>query len=326
MSAIDSADMSGSRLRYLRPHGAVPQHILDWLQQVAPPMAPEDFTLAEAHALMDRLCSYGGPPQEVAHVETIAVGQGRVRVYRPAGSTAEAKLPVFVFLHGGAFYLGTFDNYEEVCRELCNRSGAIVASVEYRLAPMNPFPAAVDDCYAAIEWAARTYPGVPIAVGGDSAGGCLTAAMTQACRDRGGPKIALQMLNYPVTDHLPDDPSYRENEGLLLTRDALTVMWSMYAQDPAALSNPLAVPARATNLSGLPTALVITAEHDPLRDEGEAYAKSLEAAGVTATLTRYPGAIHRFLAAGEIMPEAHVAIEQIAAAYAAPSEADRSAR
>jgi acetyl esterase len=307
---------------------SVPQQILDWLAQVAPPIPPEEFTLDKARDLMDRLCSYAGPPQEVAHVETHEVGHGRVRVYRPAGSDSAAALPVLVYIHGGAFYLGTLDNYDVICRELANRSGAIVASVEYRLAPMNPFPAAVDDCYAALEWVAGRYPGVPLAVGGDSAGGCLSAAMTIACRDRGGPKITMQALIYPVADHLPDLPSYTENDGLLLSREALGVMWAMYVPNPEDLKNPLAVPSRAATFAGLPPAVVITAEHDPLRDEGEAYAKKLADAGVPVTLTRYPQMIHGFLAAGAILPQAHAAMEQVAAALKsafASSEA-RSAR
>lgn len=293
---------------------AVPQHILDWLQMAAPPIAPEDFSLEAAHAMMDRLCSFSGPPTEVAHVETVSVGHGKVRVYRPAGSDESQKLPVFVFIHGGAFYLGTLDNYDTVCREMCNLSGAIVASVEYRLAPMNPFPAAIDDCYAAIEWVAKTYPGVPLAVGGDSAGGCLSAAMAQACRDRGGPQLALQVLIYPVTDSTFDYPSYSENDGILLTRDAMAGMWAMYAADPKDLANPLAVPAQAQTLAGLAPALVLTAEYDILRDEGEAYAKRLEADGVPVTVTRYANVIHGFMLAGDIMPEAHAAMTQIAAA------------
>ena len=292
----------------------VPQHILDWLEKVAPPIAPEDFSLEAAHALMDRLCSFSGPAQEVAHAETVSVGHGKVRVYRPAGSDASAKLPVFVFIHGGAFYLGTLDNYDTVCREMCNLSGAIVASVEYRLAPMNPFPAAIDDCYAAIEWLARTYPGVPLAVGGDSAGGCLSAAIAQACRDREGPKLALQVLIYPVTDNNFDYPSYAENDGILLSRDAMAGMWAMYVTDPKDLANPLAIPSRAQTLENLAPALVLTAEYDILRDEGEAYAKRLEAAGVPVTVTRYADVIHGFLTAGEVMPEAHAAMAQIAAA------------
>ncbi len=292
----------------------VPQHILDWLQKVAPPIAPQDFTLEAAHAMMDRLCSYSGPPQQVAHVETVAVGHGKVRVYRPAGSPPDAELPVLIYIHGGAFYLGTLDQYDTICREICNESGAIVASVEYRLAPVNPFPAAIDDCYAAIEWVAKTYPGVPLAIGGDSAGGCLSAAMTLACRDRDGPELALQVLIYPVTDNTLDQPSYAENDGILLSREAIGAMWAMYVQDPAQASNPLAVPSRAKSFAGLPPAFIITAECDVLRDEGEDYAKRLEADGVAAPVTRYPNAIHGFLAAGDVMPEAHVAMRQIGAA------------
>jgi acetyl esterase len=195
-----------------------------------------------------------------------------------------------------------------------------VVSVEYRLAPKHPFPAAADDCFAALQWCAseaRSFGGDPeqLAVGGDSAGGNLAAVVAQRARDDGGPDLRLQALIYPVTDAACDTPSMARNgEGYFLTADALRMMWNLYTPDAATRDNPHVSPFRAVDLAGVAPALVITAEFDPLVDEGEAYAKRLLDAGVPVELTRYDGMIHGFVQMLAVTPRAIEAIDQAAAA------------
>ena len=195
-----------------------------------------------------------------------------------------------------------------------------MVAMEYRLAPEHQFPAAPEDCYAATQWVAAhatAIGGDPtrLALGGDSAGGNLTAVVAQMVRDLGGPALCYQLLVYPVTDHNYDTASYRANaEGYLLTRDAMVWFWNHYLRSPADGSNPMASPLRADNLRGLPPAMVITAEFDPLRDEGEAYAARLQEAGVPVTLKRYDGMIHGFFCLGTVLEQGKQAIEDAAAA------------
>ena len=190
-------------------------------------------------------------------------------------------------------------------------------SVDYRLAPEHRFPTAAEDAYAAAEWMSRQAPdlGVDprrIAVGGDSAGGNLAAVAALMARDRGGPPLSFQLLVYPVTDHDLDTPSYRQNaDGYLLTREAMRWFWNHYLGGTGAGHHPYASPLRAERLTGLPPALVQTAEFDPLRDEGEAYAWRLRAAGVPVTLTRYPGMIHGFQGLNGYCPEAAWAVRHV---------------
>jgi acetyl esterase len=176
-----------------------------------------------------------------------------------------------------------------------------VVSVDYRLAPEHRFPAAPEDCFAAVGWVAKNAAAIGadasrIALGGDSAGGNLTAAVALMARDRGGPRACHQLMVYPVTDHAFDTPSYRENaQGPLLTRDTMRAFWQLYLAREQDGRNPYASPLRATDLSGLPPAHVVTAEYDPLRDEGEAYGRRLAAAGVPTVVRRYDGMVHGFL-------------------------------
>jgi acetyl esterase len=220
-----------------------------------------------------------------------------VRVYRPS---EESDLPVLVYLHGGGWAICSIETHDVTCRELANGAGCVVVSVEYRLAPEHRFPAAVEDCYAALGWVAghaASLGGDParLAVGGDSAGGNLAAVVALLARERGGPRLCHQLLVYPITDHAFDTTSYRENaEGPLLTRETMRGFWGLYLAREEDGRNPLASPLRAPDLAGLPSAHVITAEYDPLRDEGEAYAKRLAAAGVPVVQRRYDGMIHGF--------------------------------
>jgi len=210
-----------------------------------------------------------------------------------------------------------------VCRAIARRAGAVVTSVDYRLAPEHPFPAAVADCYAATQWVAanaETLEIVPgrLAVAGDSAGGNLAAVISRKCRDAGGPALALQALVYPVTNlDSFDTASYAEfAEGYYLTRSEMEWFRRCYLARPEDGRSPDASPLLAADLRGLPPALVITAECDPLRDEGEAYARRLSQAGVPVTCSRYNGMIHPFFSLGAVISQGTRAIEQVAAAVA----------
>lgn len=241
-------------------------------------------------------------PEPVAKVEnrTIPGPQGDipVRIYTPEGI---GPFPVLVFFHGGGWVICDLDTHDEACRSLANGTPCIVVSVDYRLAPEHKFPAAVEDCYAATQWVASnaaSLNGDPsrIAVGGDSAGGNLTAVIAQLARDRGEPSLVFQLLIYPATNFNSDTPSSRENaDGYFLTRDDMIWFMNHYLNSPDDRNSPLASPALAADLSGLPPALVITAEYDPLRDEGEQYGQMLKEAGVPVTISRYNGMIHGFV-------------------------------
>ncbi len=245
----------------------------------------------------------GGAGPEVAKVENRSIpgpaGEVPVRIYWPGGAGPH---PVLVYFHGGGFVLCDLDSHDGTCRLLTSGAGCITISVDYRLAPEHRFPAAPEDCYAATCWAASNAAGLGgdperIAIGGDSAGGNLAAVVALMARERGGPGLVHQLLVYPVTDHELDTPSYRQNaDGYMLTRDAMAWFWKHYLERPADGENPHASPLRASDLSGLPPATLITAEFDPLRDEGEAYAQRLRDAGVAVDLRRYDGVIHGFFA------------------------------
>jgi acetyl esterase len=236
-----------------------------------------------------------------------------VRLYAPE---ADGPLPVLAYFHGGGFVIGDLDTHDGTCRELAVGAECLVVSVDYRLAPEHPFPAAPEDCYAATAWLAEhcaELGGDPtrLAVGGDSAGGNLAAAVALMARERGGPPLAHQLLIYPVTDYAFETASYRENaEGYMLTLPMMEWFWNHYLADPAQGDNELASPLRATSLAQLPPATVITAEFDPLRDEGEAYAQRLSDAGVKTQMTRYDGVFHGFLGMGAAIDKAKQAVDQ----------------
>ena len=222
------------------------------------------------------------PGAPMANVEDRAIpgpgGDIPVRIYQPTNATDHSLL---VWYHGGGWVIGDLDGADVTCRELAARSGSVVVSVDYRLAPESRYPAAHEDCYAATVWAAEHAAELgadasKLAVGGDSAGGNLAAVVSLRARDEDGPAIGFQLLVYPVTDHDYGTDSYRDNaDGYLLTRDGMVWFWDHYLGPDGDGSHPHASPLRAEDLSGLPPAHVITAEYDPLRDEGEAYAKRL---------------------------------------------------
>ena len=239
-------------------------------------------------------------------------GEIPIRVYWP--NSAEP-LPVVVYFHGGGWVLCDLDSHDAICRALAVGSNCTFVSVGYRLAPEHKFPAAVEDAYAATSWVAE-HParlqceGQPIAVAGDSAGGNLAAAVTLVAKAEQRPAIAFQMLVYPITNHGFETRSYRENgEGYYLTRAAMQWYWRHYLSGAGEGESPYASPLRAENVTGLPPALVITAEFDPLRDEGEAYGRRLADAGVPVTIRRFDGMFHGFFGRASLLEPARRAQE-----------------
>jgi acetyl esterase len=293
--------------------------------QAAPPVTV--LSPAESRREMEEATRSLGPPVRVARVEDRTIpGSGGpipIRITMPEGS---GPFPALVYFHGGGWVLGSIATHDGICRSLTNGAGVAVVSVNYRLAPEHSFPAAADDAFAATAWVAAHGGALDIdpgrlAVGGDSAGGNLAAVVALMARDRGEPRLAFQLLVYPITNDDLDTPSYRENaEGYFLTREAMAWYWDQYAPNPRDRRNPYASPLRAPDLSRLPPALVITAEYDPLRDEAEAYALRLTEAGVATRRIRYPGMIHGFLRRAAVLDQGKNALNECAAALRAALE------
>jgi acetyl esterase len=271
----------------------------------APPLSsgtPEDGRTALR--TLNLLAARFVPQVEVGSVEEVSDGPVPMRVYRPAGDP----LATLMFIHGGGFVIGDLEAYDAQCRVLCSRVGVVVVSIDYRLAPEDPFPAGVEDALAALDWVMANEPG-PYAIGGDSAGGNLSAVTAQARRG----ELAAQLLLYPVTDFATERPSMDENgEGMLLTRDDMEWFHGHYlGGDESLHSDPRVSPALAEDLSGLAPALVYTAQYDPLRDDGDAYAEALRAAGVEVIHRRFDGLVHGFFALGPLSTAAQAAVEQV---------------
>jgi len=237
-----------------------------------------------------------------------------LRIYTPATSS-RGGLPALIFFHGGGLVAGSLDTHDALCRTLAEGIGAKVISVGYRLAPEHPFPAAIEDSVAATQWVfdnADTLEIDPdrIAVGGDSAGGTLAAVVTQLAKEAGGPRIAFQLLLCPVLDFGTETPSRREfAEGYLLDRTTMETDLAHYA--PGDPMDPRVSPLRALDLGSLPPAAIHTAEFDPLRDEGEAYARRLADAGVEVSHTCHAGLIHHFYGLTTVIPSAAMAMDMI---------------
>jgi acetyl esterase len=266
----------------------------------------------------------------VASVEdrTLGIPPGRtpgraavpVRIYRPAGAAANG--PAVLFLHGGGWVFGDLDSHDGLCRALAEASGAVLIAVHYRRAPETPFPGGLEDCMAAGTWLAGSgselgVDGSRLAVVGDSSGANMAAAMAALARDAGHPRIVIQVLAYPATDPSLSTPSYEEYaDDPFLSRDEMAWYWDQYTA-PAQRADARAAVALNASLAGLPPAIVLTAGHDPLRDEGLGYAHALQAAGVPVTLRHYPEMPHGFLLFGRYLDRAREAIADVGADLAA---------
>ena len=308
---------------------AIDQPTREWLATMAAcgirPL--HEHTPAEARALMARMRAPAGDRPPVLRSEDVRIEAGggargtfAARVLVP--DVGDGRLRgVLVWFHGGGWVFGSIEDSDVLCRRMAARLRCAIVNVDYRLAPEHRFPTAVDDSYAALEWAAanverisavegRAAGDLPLLVGGDSAGGNLAAVVARRARDRHGPKIALQILVYPATDTDLDRSTYRAPDNqLFLTRDAMRWFWDHYAPDLACRQHPDAAPLKAADLTGLPPALVLLAEHDVLREEGERYAEALLRAGVPVTCRHVPGQMHGFFGMGPVLPGAAVGLE-----------------
>lgn len=280
--------------------------VLDYFPQLPKTLTPELINQIRQQQLLLIPAEEHRPT--VKNVENLLIegpnGDIPIRAYTP--DTLEEKLPALVYYHGGGWTTGNVDTYDVVCRNLANSSGHKVISVDYRLAPEHRFPKGLEDCYAAAQWVfdhADTLQVIPyqISVGGDSAGGNYTAAVTLMAKERKGPNIKSQLLIYPATDALRsinDSPyeSIRENASAPILTSSLTKsFWDHYLNNEEDAENTYASPIKAEDVSELPPALLITAQYDPLRDEGESYGARLQASGVDVDMHRYDGLIHGFI-------------------------------
>jgi acetyl esterase len=297
--------------------------LMDQIEGMGPPW--HHLSVEEARAAIVAVNAPVGEPEVVARIENRTVsgprGEIPIRVYTPEG---RAPFPILVYFHGGGWVMGNLETHDGLCRHLANAVGCVVVSVDYRLAPEHPYPAPTEDAYAATRWVAANAAAVGgdparIAVGGDSAGGNLAAVVALMARDRGGPGLVFQLLVYPATDHpAAGHPSYEENaEGYFLTRDMVQWFWNHYCGSGVDRGDAYLYPLRAKDLRGLPAARVVTAEFDPLRDEGEAYAARLREARVPVELKRHDGMIHGFFGMGAFLTQARTATVEAAAALRA---------
>jgi len=293
------------------------QAMLDMLAGVD--MDPDKVSVEDMRAMSDMPPS-GMPAVESVSDKTLSLNGAEVpiRIYSPAGAGPH---PLIVFYHGGGWVFCGLDTHDSTCRALANEAAAVVVSVDYRLAPEAKYPAAAEDCYAATVWAAENADELnanadQLVVAGDSAGGNLAAVVSLMARDnhaagKSAPEIRFQVPIYPVTNHNFNTASYADNaEGYYLTQKMMRWFWDQYLPNDSAGQESYASPLLA-DLAGLPPSLVITAEYDPLRDEGEAYADRLSSAGVSAELVRYNGQIHGFIGMADLIDDGREAIELI---------------
>ena len=288
----------------------------------APPM--HTLPVDQARAFASGLAAMGLQSEPLAVVDDTKIptpsGELAVRLYRPEG---DGPRPGLVYLHGSGWIYGDLGMSDTLCRRLARVSGCIVVAPDYRLAPEHPYPAALDDVAATLEWVSAEGAGLGIdagrlAIGGESAGGNLAAAAALRARDSGGPALAYQLLICPAVDAGLDTASMTEfADGYLLTRDSMAWLWSLYLADPSQGDEPYASPLRAETLAGLPPTLIVTAGYDPLRDEAESYGARLEQAGVPAEVRRYDGMIHGFFTLAGVVEAAPAAIDETARALAA---------
>lgn len=292
-----------------------PLAALDW--KTLPPTA--------ARAMMDNPLAIG-EPLPMARLEDLMLPlDGRTipaRLYVPVGGSASS--PLTLFFHGGGWVIGTLDTHDATCRELAAASGSAVLSIGYRLAPEAPYPAPLDDCFDALTWAADNGAALGVdttrlAVAGDSAGGNLAAGVAIMVRDRGGPPLRHQLLIYPVTDADFSTASYQANGGgeYFLTTPQMEAFWHHYLGETPVDQAPLATVLRTRDFAGLAPATVFTAEYDPLRDEGNAYAAQLAAVGVSVDHAQVPGMIHGFFSMSAMVPDAQEWVNRAARNLAA---------
>jgi acetyl esterase len=289
----------------------------DVLNQLAALGLPPNHTVSPEQARANAKLRPRAAGPEVAKLEDHRVSapdaEVPVRIYTPFGP---GPFPILVWFHGGGWVVGDLDGADATARHLTVGAGCVTISVDYRLAPETKFPGAADDCYAATVWAAQHAARINgdasrIAVGGDSAGGNLAAVVSLMARDRATPPLVFQLLVYPVTERDFETDSYQRcADGYLLSRDSMKWYWNHYMRTPADAANPYAAPAQAKDVSNLPAALVITAEYDPLCDEGEAYAQRLKDAGVPTTCSRYEGMIHGFFGMSAVLDKGKQAIDE----------------
>ncbi len=295
------------------------QGLLEQLEaQGLPPF--DQMSVSQARDVAMAFRDMQGEPEEVGEIRDILVpgpaGNLPVRVYHPSPGTP---LPLLVYFHGGGWVIGNIEVVDKPARALANASQCVVAAAQYRLAPETKFPGPVEDCYAVTSWLSEHAGEIGgdadrLAVSGDSAGGNLAAAVALMARDRGGPRIAYQLLIYPVTAPArgTEFASYRDNaDGYLLTRGSMEWFWDHYLASPDDGDNPYASPLKAPDLSGLPPAMVVTAEFDPLRDEGSAYADRLQEAGVQVKASRYDGVIHGFFWMGGVLADGRAVMAEM---------------
>jgi len=277
----------------------------------APPLY--ELTPEEARAATGVITEMIGAGPEVATVEdfTIATAEGALAARRYVPEDAAATI---LWIHGGGWVICDLETHDAVCRLLATSSGCSVIAVEYRRAPEHRFPAPLEDCWDALVAVAAESGDAPLIIAGDSAGGNMSAACALRARDRGGPELALQVLVCPVVDHDMTNASYRERGSgadLFVTAKDMEWFWSYYIPDPAERWVPEASPLRAEDLSNLPPAIVITAEYDPLRDEGIAYARRLEAAGVKVTHRHHEDMFHDFFSFVNLIDAGNGAVERV---------------
>ena len=299
------------------------RNILDQMAQLKLPKFSEIGPQAARAAMRSSIFRGGDTP--IGKVEDRKIpgpaGDIAIRVYTPVDASSPV-LAGLVFFHGGGFVIGDLETHDDLCRCLANGSGCRIVSIDYRLAPEHPFPAAVDDSFAATQWVAAHAAELGIdpkrlAVGGDSAGGNLAAVVAQLAKAKGAPAIAFQLLIYPVTQlgAPAETKSMRENgKGYFLEKDGMDWFTQMYAPDAKHRSDPRLSPLLCPDVSGQPPAYVITAGFDPLRDEGKDYADKLDAAGVPVTYVNYPGMVHGFFSMRSLIPKAREAVSAAAAA------------
>ena len=276
------------------------QMLLEQMKTMGFVYTPE-LTVNRARELVKMMQATRGEPEAVAGIEDRLIpgpaSEIPIRIYIPRGS---GPFLILVFFHTGGWQVGDLEAQDPLCRRLTNLIGCLVVSVDYRLAPEHPFPAAPEDCYAATQWIAENahqYHGdaARLAVGGDSSGGNLAAVVALMARERGGPELVFQLMMFPSTDFRLNTPSMEMfGEGYNVTREQMIWIRNNYVPNAADWTHPLASPLLTPDLSGLPPALIITAEYDPLRDDGEMYGQRLQEAGVPVKVSRYKGMIHDF--------------------------------